>query len=195
MDTPGGLPSQSKTVAGTLMVLFAPSPYSFYRVREYDDFEKAKKECEEGAAIPSQKGYVRLVVCDEIKWEEFAADRNAYYDRGRTEGQKYMVLYQVLERFYRMYEFEQIHDAVQFASETRIRLQEMRASRQMGLPESVQVFAFILAGEWNPENQPAADVNPFGMKALRWQAARGSNSSTYGVWPPGLGPDKSGEDG
>jgi hypothetical protein len=50
----------------------------------------------------------------------------------------------------------------------------------MGLPESVQVFAFTIAGEWNPENKPGAE-NPFGLRALRWHTARGSNSATYGM--------------
>jgi hypothetical protein len=193
MDTFGGLPSQSKTVTGTLMVLFAPSPYSFYRVKEYDDVDKAKEWCEGFAAVPFQQNYLRLVVCDEIKWQDFAAGKKSF-DVSRNKAHKCMVLCQLLEGLYRMYEFEQIEDTVHHALATRTHLQELRASRQMGLPESVQVFAFLVAGEWNPENKRGTE-NPFGLSALRWHAARGSNSATYGVWPPGLGPDKSGEDG
>jgi hypothetical protein len=192
MDTPGGLTSQSKTVTGTLIVLFAPSPYSYYRVKEYDDVEKAKEWCEGFAAVP-QQNYLRLVVCDEIKWQDFAAGKKSS-DVSRNKAHKYMVLCQFLEGLYRMYEFEQIEDTVHHALGIKTHLEELRASRQMGLPESVQVFAFTVAGEWNPENKPAAE-NPFGLSALRWHAARGSNSVTYGVWPLGLGPDKSGEDG
>jgi hypothetical protein len=185
MDTPGGgSPFQSKTVTGRLMVLFAPSPYSFYRVKEYDDVEKAKEWCERFAVVPSQQNYLRLVVCDEIKWQDFVGKKS--FDVSRNKAHKYMVLCQLLEGLYRMYEFEQIEDTVHHALATRTHLQELRASRQMGLPESVQVFAFTVAGEWNPENKPGAE-NPFGLSALRWHAARGSNSATYGVWPLGLG--------
>jgi hypothetical protein len=190
MDTPVGSPSQTKTVTGTLLVLFAPSPYSFYRVREYDDVEKAKEWCERFAADRSQPNYLRLVVCDEIEWQDFAAGKTSF-EASRDKAHKYMVLCQLLEGLYRMYEFEQIEDALHHALATRTHLQELQASRQMGLPESVQVFAFTLAGEWNPENKPGAE-NPFGLKALRWHAARGSNSATYGVCQPGIGPDKSG---
>jgi integrase len=86
------------------MVLVAPSPYSFYRVREYDDVEKAKEWCEECAAVPSQQNYSRLVVCDEIKWEDFAAGKR-FFDVRRNKPHKYMVLCQLLEGLYQMYEW------------------------------------------------------------------------------------------
>ena len=110
--------------------------------------------------------YLRLVVCDEFKWQEFVPGKKSF-DVRRNNAHKYMVLCQLLEGLYRMFEFEQIDDAVHHASATRTHLQELRASQQMGLPESVQVFAFTLTREWNPENQPGADMNPFGLKALR----------------------------
>lgn len=153
-----------------------------------NDVAKAKKWCEGWAAITFQPTYVRLIVCNAIKWQEIAAD-NSSFDLRHNKEHPYMVLCQVLEGLYRMFEFEQLEDAVRFALATRTRLQEFQASQQRGLPESVQVFAFILAGEWNPQNQPGED-NPLGMRALRWHVARGCYSSMYGVWPPGLGPNK-----
>jgi len=144
---------------GKLMVLFSPSPLSFYRVQEYDDVEKAKKSCERFAAVPSQQNYVRLIVCDAVNWQDFAP--GTLFDSGHKKRHKYMVLWKLLEPcYYKMREFEQIHDAVHYASATRIRLQRMQASQQMGLPESVQLFAFILAGEWNPANKPDESRNP-----------------------------------
>ena len=52
-DIPLGPPSQSKNGTGTLIVLFSPSPRSFYRVKEFTDLETAKKFCEAYAAEPS----------------------------------------------------------------------------------------------------------------------------------------------
>lgn len=138
----------------TFMVLFAPSPNSFYRVKEFAHFEKAKarKWCEEYATVPMV--YVRLIACeaDELRdWVTIA--------RCRAAKCRFMVLWKVMEPCYHsMREFEQFQDAIQYASETRTRLQELQASRRFshhGLLETLRVFAFTLAGEWNIANKPA----------------------------------------
>jgi hypothetical protein len=133
----------SERITGTLMVLFAPNPFSFYRVTEYDDVERAKEWCERFAAITFQPTYVRLTVWNAIEWQDIAADNNSFEVRCNKE-HRYMVLYQALEGLYRMFGFEHPDDAVHHALTSRTRLQEMRASQQTGLPESVQVFACIL---------------------------------------------------
>lgn len=155
MNVPANTPLGSpESITGKVMVLFSPSPHSFYRAKEYDDVEKAKEWCESWAAVSPQKNYARLVGCDAIKWHDFTAGKESF-DISRNKGHKYMVLWGPMEGYYQMREFEQFDDAVQYASATRIRLQEMQASLQMGLPENVQVFAFTLTEEWNPANKPA----------------------------------------
>jgi len=72
------------TQTGKLMVLFSPSPLSFYRLREYQDVEKAKEWCERFAAVPSQQNYVRLIVCDAINWQDFAP--GTPFDSGHKRG-------------------------------------------------------------------------------------------------------------
>lgn len=164
MDIPVNTPlGSAESITGKLMVLFSPSPLSFYRVNEYDDLETAKKWCEGFASIPSQQNYVRLIVCDAINWQDFAA--GTLFDINHNKRHKYMVLWKLMEPcYYKMREFEQLHDGVHCASATRIRLQEMQASQQVGLPESVQLFAFTLAGEWNPANKPDEACNPFSLR-------------------------------
>jgi len=128
------------------MVLFAPSPNSFYRVKEFAHFEKAeaRKWCEEYATVPMV--YVRLIACeaDELgDWMTIA--------RCRAAKCRFMVLWKDMEPCYHsMREFEQFQDAVQYASETRTRLQAHH-----GLPETLRFFAFTVAGEWNIANKPA----------------------------------------
>jgi hypothetical protein len=157
-NSPLGPPSQSKSGTGTFMVLFSPSPTSFYRVVEFAGLDKAKEWCEEYAAVPSQQVYVRLMVCDAIKWQEFSAC-TASFDTNRNKVHKYMVLWKDMEPCYHeMREFEHFQDAVQYASGTRTRLQELQASPRFshhGLPETLRVFAFALAGEWNIANKPS----------------------------------------
>jgi hypothetical protein len=102
---------------GKLMVLFSPSPLSFYRVQEYADVEKAKEWCERFAAVPSKQNYVRLIVCDAINWQDFAP--GTLFDSGHKKRHKYMVLWKLLEPcYYKMCEFEQLHDAIHYASAT-----------------------------------------------------------------------------
>jgi len=140
------------------MVLFSPSPRSFYRVVEFANLDKAKKWCEEFAAVPFLKVYVRLMVCDAIKWQEVSACTGSF-DTNGNKAHKYMVLWKDMEPCYHeMREFEQFQDAVQYASATRTRLQDLQASPRFsdhGLPETLRVFAFTLAGEWNIANRPA----------------------------------------
>jgi hypothetical protein len=153
---PLGPPSTSKSGTGTLMVLFTPSPRSFYRVEEFSDLDKAKQWCEGFAAVPSEQVYVRLVVCSAVNWQEFSAWTGSA-PNNRNRAHKYMVLWKDMEPCYHeMCEFEQLQDAVQYAFVTRARLQELRAVYSHGLPETLRVFAFTLVGEWNVANKPRA---------------------------------------
>ena len=159
-DIPLGPPSQSKNGTGTLIVLFSPSPRSFYRVKEFTDLETAKKFCEACAAAPSVQFYLRLIICDAM-WQDFSAC-TASFDNNRSKVQKYMVLWKDMEpNYHNMREFEKLEDAMQYASATRIRLQELKVSSphfsHHCLPDTMRVVAFTLVGEWNVANKPAED--------------------------------------
>jgi hypothetical protein len=69
-----------------------------------------------------------------------------------------MVLWKDMEPCYHlMREFDQFQDAVECASATKIRLQALKDSPQYshhGLPETLRLLAFTVAGEWNVANKP-----------------------------------------
>jgi hypothetical protein len=154
-------PSQSKTGTGTPMVLFSPSPRSFYRVKEFTDLETARKWCEGCGAEPSVQFYLRLIICDAM-WQDFSACTGTF-GSNRNMMQKYMVLWKDMEpNYHNMREFEKLEDAMQYASATRLRLQELKTSSSPNfshhcLPETLRVVAFTLVGEWNVANKPAED--------------------------------------
>jgi len=145
---------------GKLVVLFSPSPNSFYRVREFADFEKARKWCEGFAAMPSQPVYVRLMVMvfETVEWRDLMTIARCRAVL-RNKACRYMVLWKDMEPCYHsMREFDQFQDAVECASATKIRLQALKDSPQPyshhGLPETLRLLAFTVAGEWNVANKP-----------------------------------------
>jgi hypothetical protein len=157
-DYPLRPPSQSGIATGSPLVLFSPSPRSFYRVMRFTDLELAKKWCEELGAALSDHFYLRLIICD-ATWQDLSECTGTFScDRNMT--QRYMVLWKDMEPCYHnMRDFEKLEDAMQYASATRLRLQESKTSSSPYsswhcLPKTLQVIAFSLVGEWNLANKP-----------------------------------------
>jgi hypothetical protein len=97
------------------MSLFAPSPYSYYRVQVFAEVEEADHFCQMGDAIPSM--YVRLMAYEIIKRPN--TTRKANRDRD-----KYMVLWlDMSDCCYLMREFELREEAIAFASSQTAKLQ------------------------------------------------------------------------
>ena len=63
------------------MVLFTPSPKSYYRVQQFDDLETAKWFCEGYAAVPDVQFYLCLIICD-ATWQSTADAMAALGARG-----------------------------------------------------------------------------------------------------------------
>jgi hypothetical protein len=148
---------QTNGRTGKFIVLFSPSPHSFYRVCEFADFEKARKWCEGIAAAPSQLLYVKLMVCEAVESRALttiARCRAAKHNKAC----RYMVLWKDMEPCYHlMLEFDQFQDAIEYATATTIRLQALKDSTQYshhGLPETLRLLAFTTVGEWNVANKP-----------------------------------------
>lgn len=142
---------------GKFVVLFSPSPHSFYRVREFADLEKARTWCEEFAATPSQPVYVRLMICEAIELRDLTILAGSWVTNQRKP-RKYIVLWKDMEPCYHsMREFDQLQEAVACASATKIRLQQLHASPNLphhGLPHTLHLLAFRTVGEWNVANKP-----------------------------------------
>jgi hypothetical protein len=155
------LPSQNECGTGTIMVLFTPSPKSYYRVQQFTDLETAKQFCEGYAAVPDVQFYLRLTICD-ATWHDFS-ECTRLFETNRTKLQKYMVLCKAMDPCYHeIVQFEKLDEAMQFASEMRTRWEAFRAwspyPSDYHLPKNISVVAFTLMGEWHVENKPASSA-------------------------------------
>jgi len=124
---------------------------------EFTNLEVARKWCEELGAALSGDFYVLLIICDAM-WQDFSP--STAFHNNRNMMQKYMVLWKDMEPgYHNMRDFEKLEDAMQYASATRLRLQELRTSSLPNLswhclPETLRVVAFSLVEEWNVANKP-----------------------------------------
>src|ERR1700757_2004329 len=111
------------------MVLFSPSPRSFYRVKEFDQIEEGRAFCRCADADPNL--FIRL-----MQYETIDHQRPTPPESILGKDAKYMVLWLATSPCYHVVrEFDQLEDAVVFASEMTVELQSQNAD--CGAPDSL----------------------------------------------------------
>jgi hypothetical protein len=97
------------------------------------------------------------MVCETVEWRDLTTVASCQAAK-RKSACRYMVLWKDMEPSYHsMREFDLFQDAVQCASTTKIRLQQLQASPDLshhGLPHTLRLLTFTTLGEWNVANKP-----------------------------------------